>query len=103
MESTFQQPTPPRAGGAGAGAEAGARRGGGGENGQTPHAIFFTCPLANHRLDGERVPGLHDAVRLVVPVVQNVGVGVKHLPDAVSTCGRGRAWGDGNNAGGSKP
>ena len=53
----------------------------------------LTGPFANHGLDGKRVPLLHDAVRLVVPVVQDVGVGVEQLPDAVpawSRTGAGR-------------
>jgi len=34
----------------------------------------LTGSLADHRLDCEGVPFLHDAVRLVVLVVQDVGV-----------------------------
>lgn len=48
----------------------------------------LTGSLANHGLDGERVPLLHDAVRLVVLVVQYVGVGVEKRPDTVPTLSR---------------
>lgn len=46
----------------------------------------LTGSLANTRLYGEGVSDLHDSVVLVVLVVQNIGVGVKHLADAVPTC-----------------
>ena len=46
----------------------------------------LTGALANHGLDGEGVSRLHDAVRLVVLVVKNVGVGVKHRSNTVTTC-----------------
>jgi len=48
-----------------------------------PHQITRR-PLANHRLDRERVPRRHLPRRLRVAVVQNVGVGVKHGSHAVA-------------------
>lgn len=56
-----------------------------------PRAAFssLTSPLAYQRLYRERVSERHYSVVDVVPMVQDVRVGVKRLPDAVPTCGKG--------------
>ena len=46
----------------------------------------LTGSLENHGFDGKGVSRLHDTVGLVVLVVKDVGVGVKHHSDAVATC-----------------
>ena len=49
---------------------------------------YLTGPLAYQRLYRERVSVRHDAVVVVVLVVQHVRVGMKCSPDAVTTWGK---------------
>ena len=62
-------------------------------------ASILPVPSQNDGLDGEGISHLHDTVRLIVIVMKDVGVGVKHRSDTtVATCqdtyyihgGRGR-------------
>ena len=50
-------------------------------------AFILPAPSQNHGLDGEGVFHLHDAVRLIVIEMKDVGVGVKDRSDTtVATC-----------------